>query len=173
MPRQLFEGARKRDLDFLIKRKIHFDEYDSKMGSNDSVVTASFKIRQKEPALDLVSFMENGYDWVLDADISTGEIGDGEYLVFLEMQRRSDLADCFMEMIEDLQHLTNIKPSDWKFRWYKQDNYVELDREKLRENVPLSPKRYKEAIEGYAVIKEATKDLLPDIKELKRLSGIK
>ena len=170
---KLFEGAQAGDLDYLISNKIHFDEFDSKMGRADDVVTASFKIKQREPAADLVSFMENGYDWVLDADISTGEIDDGEYLVFMEMQRRRDLPKKLMEMLQDLQYLTNIKPNNWKFKWYKQRDYQALDEDSMLENIPMSSKDYKAQVEGFEQIREEVKSILPDIAYLKRLSGIK
>jgi hypothetical protein len=170
---KLFEGAQAGDLDYLISNKIHFDEFDSKMGRADDVVTASFKIKQREPAADLVSFMENGYDWVLDADISTGEIDDGEYLVFMEMQRRRDLPKKLMEMLQDLQYLTNIKPNNWKFKWYKQRDYQALDEDSMLENIPMSSKDYKAQVEGFEQIREEVKSILPDIADLKRLSGIK
>ena len=170
---KLFEGAQAGDLDYLISNKIHYDEFDSKMGRADDVVTASFKIKQREPAADLVSFMENGYDWVLDADISTGEIDDGEYLVFMEMQRRRDLPKKLMEMLQDLQYLTNIKPNNWKFKWYKQRDYQALDENSIMENVPMSSREYKAQVEGFEQIREEVKSILPDIADLKRLSGIK
>jgi hypothetical protein len=171
--RKLFEGARAGDLDYLIAPKIHFDEYESKMGRSDSVITASFKIKQKEPAEDLVSFLENGYEWVLDADVSTGEIDDGEYLVFLEVRRRKDITDKMMEMLDDLQHLTNIKPKNWKFKWYKQSDYQPLTRESLRETLPMTPEDYKAMTGSFEKVKEGVAELLPEIMDLKRLSGIK
>lgn len=170
---QVFEGAQAGDLDYLIANKIHFDEYDSKMGRPESVVTVSFKVKQREPAMDLVSFLENGYDWILDADVSTGEVTDGEYLVFMEIQRRPDLPNKIEEMLGDIQHLTNIKPQNWKFRWYKQTDYVPLTTDNLRETVPTNPNAYKEYVESYRSVQEKSKDLLPAIADLKKLSGIK
>lgn len=171
--RKLFEGARAGDLDYLISSKIHIDEYESKMGKPASVVTITFKVKQREPALDLVSFLENGYDWVLDADVSTGEVEDGEFLVFLEVQRRADLPQKIISMLKDLQHLTNIKPGRWKFKWYKQRGYNPVSLENLRDTVPTSPNRYKDDIESHRQVEEKSKDLLPAIEDLKRLSGIK
>lgn len=170
---KLFEGAKQGDLDYLISKKIHIDEFESKMGRPDSVITASFKVKQKEPAKDLVSFLENGYDWVLDADVSTGEIDDGEYLVFLEMQRKEDLADKLMEMISDLQYLTNIKPNNWKFRWYKDRDYKDFDRENIINTVPKNSREYKNMVESFKKVKEGVDELLPELADLKRLSGIK
>ena len=83
MSQLLNEGLRKKDLEYLVGNKIHFDEYDSKMGDPEDVITVSFKVKQRMPSEDLTSFIENGYDWVLDADVSSGEIDDGEFLVFV------------------------------------------------------------------------------------------
>jgi hypothetical protein len=169
---KLLEGSVAGDLDYLISNKIHFDEYASKMGKADAVSTVSFKVKQKEPAIDLVSFLESGYDWILDADISTGEVRDGEYLVFLEMQRRSDLPQLILELMTDLQYLTNIKPSNWKFKWYKQADYQPLTVEAIRENVPVTPSAYREMQDSFTKVAETAKELAPEIADLKRLSGI-
>ena len=115
-PHQLNEGLHKQDLIYLVGDKIHIDEWDSKMGDPDEVITASFKVKQRMPAQDLVSFIENGYDWVLDADVSSGEIHDGQFLVFVEMPRRSGVYENLCELLEDLAHLTDIKLSDWNFK---------------------------------------------------------
>jgi hypothetical protein len=170
----LNEGSRAGDLDYLIGKKLHIDEFESKMGSNRSVVTVSFKTKQREPALDLVRFLENGYDWVLDADVSTGEVDDGEYLVFMEMQRKPDLTKKIMEMLEDLRYLTNIEPTKWQYRWYKQRDYSPVTKESLEETIPNTPNRYAKTTEGFNETQEAIKnEIHPEIAELKKLSGIK
>ena len=109
----------------------------------------------------------------MDADVSTGEVNDGEYLVFLEIQRKADIVDKITEMLEDLQHLTNVKPNRWKFKWYKQNDYVDLSPEALRETLPTTPQKYNEYVESYKTVQEKARGLLPDIADLKRLSGIK
>jgi hypothetical protein len=40
------------------------------MGTDADVCVISFKVAGKEPSADLVSFIEKGYDFVLDADVS-------------------------------------------------------------------------------------------------------
>ncbi len=172
MFKPLNEGINAGDLDFLISNKIHFDEYNSKMGRADSVVTASFKVKQREPALDLVSFLETGYDWILDADVSSGEIKDGEFIVFLEMQRRRDLSEKVIRLLNDLQHLTNLKPEKWQFKWYKQDNYQPVTEQNLTSIIPNNPKSYRETIEQFTEIKNSTDNLNSDLSRLKILSGV-
>ena len=81
---QFNEGLEHGDLKRLVHPDVHVDEFKSKMGDDADIVVVSFKVASKEPALDLVNFIEKGYDFVLDADLSSGELDDGEYLVFVE-----------------------------------------------------------------------------------------
>ena len=83
----LSEGLEQGDLDRLVHRKLHVDEFKSKMGSDADIIVLSFKVDGKEPARDLMNFIERGYEWILDADISSGELDDGQYLVFAELER--------------------------------------------------------------------------------------
>ena len=172
MSHQLNEGLRKQDLANLMSNKIHFDEYDSKMGDPDDVITASFKVKQKMPSQDLVNFIENGYDWVLDADVSPGEIDDGEFLVFLEMPRRSRVFEQLTELLDDLSHLTNISLGEWKFRWYKEKDYHHLDETAIRDYVPDSPSKYRQFIEQFNDVETNKQELSDELSQIKKLSGI-
>ena len=172
MSHQLNEGLLKDDLIHLVGDKIHFDEYESKMGDNDDVITASFKIKQRMPANDLVSFIENGYDWVLDADVSSGEISENEYLVFVEMPRQSKIFEQMLELLDDLQHLTDVKLNEWKFRWYKDNHYHPLDETSIKEIVPDSPERYRQMVEQYSSTKQEQNSLNDDLIQIKKLSGL-
>ena len=169
---QLSEGLNKHDLIHLVGDKIHFDQYESKMGENPDVITASFKIKQRMPAQDLVSFIENGYEWVLDADVSSGEVHDGEFLVFVEMPRQEGIFENMLELLDDLQHLTDIKLNEWKFKWYKQNEYHPLDKETVSEFVPTTPAKYKEFTEQFRPFTKNQKDLNDDLDQIKKLSGI-
>ena len=172
MFRQLNEGLLKDDLIHLVADKIHFDEYESKMGDNEDVITASFKIKQRMPAQDLVSFIENGYDWVLDADVSSGEVMENEFLVFVEMPRRSKIFEQMMELLTDLEHLTDIKLNEWKFRWYKDKNYYSMEQDKINEIIPDSPDRYRQMVEQYSSVKQEENNLSDEVAQIKKLSGI-
>ena len=172
MSHQLNEGLRRNDLAHLVTNKIHFDEYESKMGDPDDVITVSFKIKQRMPADDLVSFIENGYDWVLDADVSSGEIDDGEFLVFVEMPRRSRVFEQLTELLDDLSHLTDISLNEWKFRWYKQKEYHNLDEASINDFVPDSPSKYRKFVEQFDGVEDNKKELSDEISKIKKLSGI-
>ena len=93
------------------------DQFKSKMGEDKDVVVVAFKVKEKLPATDLMEFIEKGYQFVLDADMSTGEERGGEYSVFVELERTSDVPKQIAEMLGGLTKLCDCK--DWSFRYFK------------------------------------------------------
>jgi hypothetical protein len=87
------------------------DEYAAKMGKDSDIVTLSFIVKSEAAGNDLVDWFERGYDWVLDASISEGEIEPNRWIVFVEMNRRSTVPNRIIELIKDLKTLTNLKLS--------------------------------------------------------------
>ena len=78
-------GLHNNDLDSLVNNIIEIDSYKSKMGNDSDIVTLAFSVLGEEPAKDLENFLEKGYPFVLDADVSSGEQSDGMYKVFVEI----------------------------------------------------------------------------------------
>ena len=115
--RQLFEGLKPDDLKDLVKSVFEVDSYKSKMGEDEDVAVLAFEITGKQAATDFVEFVEKGYDFVLDADISSGEDEKGNYKVFVEIERSRKLSRQVNEMLYGLSELTGIE--DWRFRYYK------------------------------------------------------
>ena len=143
--RNLFEGLEKGDLARLIHPELHVDEFKSKLGDDEDVVVLSFKVDSKEPANDLVSFIEKGYDWVLDADVSSGEMDDGSYIVFVEIDRNEELAENVMRLMTDLMNLTDQAVEDWRVRYYKSHKEQQLSDEALASMIPNTPEKYEKA----------------------------
>lgn len=132
------------DMHRVVSSKIHVDEFKSKMGEDQDICVFSFKVMGKEAAEDLSNFIEKGYKWVLDADTSSGEMEDGDYIVFVEAERRRQLPKQIMELVEDLLNLTLNDIQDWKFSYYKDRDYYPLTQENLYNKVPLTPRDYRE-----------------------------
>lgn len=139
---QLNEGLEQGDLKYVIHSELHIDEFKSKLGDDKDVIVVSFKVDNKEPANDLVAFIEKGYDWVLDADVSSGEMDDGSYIVFIEIDREPEAVDNLVELISDLENLTEYKQSDWRVRYYKGRSEKKFSREALEELIPLTSEDY-------------------------------
>lgn len=141
-PRQLSEALEYKDMVGIVKPTVHIDEFASKMGDDQDIIVASFFVRSKAAATDLVSWFEKGYDFVLDADQSPGEIRPGRYLVYVEMRRRSSAARNLVEMLDDLSTLTEFSSSDWQLTYEGKDFSFSL--EMFEQLIPLSPQSYRE-----------------------------
>jgi len=138
----LNENLEAGDLKRLVHTELHIDEYKSKMGDDADVCVISLKVAGKEPSSDLVSFIEKGYDYVLDADVSSGEKEGGDYLVFVELERTSDVPKQIVEIITDILNLTEQTIDEWRFKYHKSSTEYPLTEEKLAEVVVLDPEEY-------------------------------
>lgn len=116
------------------------DQFKSKMGEDKDVVVVAFKVKEKLPATDLMEFIEKGYQFVLDADMSTGEERGGEYSVFVELERTSDVPKQIAEMLGGLTKLCDCK--DWSFRYFKDTNLHEAETGNLETYIPLTELDY-------------------------------
>ena len=139
---KIVEGLEKNDLKRLVHTELHIDEYKSKMGKDEDVIVLSFKVTGREPAEDLVNFIEKGYDWVLDADVSSGELDDGDFLVFVESDREPQVADNIISMMQDIMNLTDQKLDDWSIQIRSNPNKVPLSADSIQSNVPLTSTSY-------------------------------
>jgi hypothetical protein len=137
------EGLEQNDLKRLILPELHIDEYKSKMGKDEDVIVLSFKVRGREPAEDLVNFIEKGYEWILDADVSAGEMDDGDFLVFVECDREPKVADNVIAMMQDIMNLTDQQLDDWSVQIRSNPTKIELTAENIKNNVPLTSSSYR------------------------------
>lgn len=139
---KLFEGLEQGDLKRLVHTEMHIDEFKSKLGRDEDVCVVSFKVNGKEPANDLVNFIEKGYQWVIDADVSSGEMDDGDYIVFVECERDKDTPVNIVKMMRDVMNVTEQKLSDWRVRYYKDTTDHALTVESLTKLIPTTPDEY-------------------------------
>jgi len=140
----LNEGLRSKDLKDLVSNLFTVDQYSSKMGEDKDIVVLGFHVAEKNPAADLMEFMERGYKFILDADMSTGEEHDGKYQVFVEIERTEDLPANLENLLRGVGQLTDIK--DWRFRYQKQPSSVEFNEDTVMKNIPLTPTEYESKI---------------------------
>ena len=140
----LNEGLRSSDLNEMVYSTLEIDTYRSKMGEDQDVCVLSFKVKDRAPAKDLMEFIEKGYNFVLDADISSGENKNGEYLVFVELDRTEKLAEQIQELMYGIKRLTEI--DSYKFRYHKNGKEHELTTESIKSLVPSTPSDYEKAM---------------------------
>jgi len=143
-PQQLNEGLRSGDLKDQVNKTFTVDRYRSKMGEDKDVVVLSFHIKEKHPAIDLMEFIEKGYKFILDADMSTGEEQDGQYQVFVEMERTEKLPGQLRDLIIGVGQLCDNY--DWKFRYQNSVRPLKFTEEAIMEHVPMTPMAYDQKI---------------------------
>jgi hypothetical protein len=137
---QLNEGLRPLDLKEMVYPTFEVDTYRSKMGEDRDVCVVSFKVKDRSPAKDLMEFIEKGYHFVLDSDISSGEDAGGEYSVFVELSRSPRLAEQIKELTYGVRKLTGI--DDFKFKYHKENTVREVTEETLKSVIPPTPSEY-------------------------------
>lgn len=138
----LRENLEQGDLKRLVHNELHIDEYKSKMGDDADVCVLSFKVSGKEPSSDLVNFIEKGYGYVLDADVSSGEKEGGDYLVFVELDRTPELPEQIIRVISEILNLTDQDIGEWRVRYRKSSIDHDLTLEQLEKIIPLTPEAY-------------------------------
>jgi hypothetical protein len=171
----LRENLEAGDLKRLVHNELHIDEYKSKMGTDEDVCVISFKVSGKEPGTDLVSFIEKGYDFVLDADVSSGEKEGGDYLVFVELQRSGELPTQIMAIMNDLMNLTEQKIEDWRVRYYKSTTDNELTPEVLADIIPLTSEAYDAKYgkdDEEEIIDTEPEDITKDLDAMRSAAGV-
>ena len=158
---KLTEGLDYHDMKGQIDPKITVDEYAAKMGEDSDIVTVTFTVNSKLAAQDLVAWLEIGYDYILDASVSDGEIQPGKWLVFVEMKRRSTVPERIVAILDDLETLTDRNTKDYLIK--VNDDYYEPNTDTLKEVMILSPREYKNDEE----------DSEGELNEMREIAGLK
>ena len=141
----LNEGLDYHDLEGQMIPTVTVDEYAAHMGNDSEIVTLAFTIKSEAAGNDLVDWFERGYDFVLDAQVSEGEVKPGQYLVFVEMNRRSSVPKRIIELLDDLETLTAIPVKDWTI--IVDEEEYSPEEEVLKQVITISPHDYREEVE--------------------------
>ena len=135
-------GLQAKDLRSLVYDIFEIDSFKSKLGEDKDIVVLSFSVKSQEPANDLMNFLEKGYPFVLDADVTSGEQPDGTYKVFVEMERGRDIPQQITEIVDGVKKLADL--DELKFRYYKSFDSMNANEQNISETVPLD-------VEGYEI----------------------
>lgn len=133
-------SLREGDLQHLVYDIFEIDSYQSKMGDDKNIITLSFSLYEKAPADDLMNFIEKGYPFVLDADVTAGEQSDGMYRVFVEMERDNQAPNNILELLDGVKKLAGLE--NLKFRYYKNFRSIDANEQNLEEMIPIDPDHY-------------------------------
>jgi hypothetical protein len=138
-------SLREGDLKNLVKKVFEIDSFKSKIGNDEDIVTLSFTVDSEDPAKDLENFIEMGYNFVLDADVTPGELDDGKYRVYVELERSRHSGKQVAELIEGIKKLTEF--DDMRFRYFKSFKSQPATEENLTAVIPVDKESYKIATE--------------------------
>ena len=141
----LNEGLEYHDLVGQMLPTVTVDEYAAHMGEDSEIVTLAFTVKSEAAGNDLADWFERGYDFVLDAQVSEGEVKPGQYLVFVEMNRRSSVPKRIIELLDDLETLTAIPVKDWTI--VVDDEEYSPEEDVLKQVITISPHEYRETEE--------------------------
>lgn len=136
-------GLRANDLIDLVDPVFEIDSYQSKMGNDSDIIVLSFTVLEKNAADDLVKFVESGYNFVLDADATTGEQSDGYFRVYVEMEREETAPEQIAELIDGVSKLTG---QNFQYRYYKSFDVNEVDVKKMSKVIPLTNEDYEQTV---------------------------
>ena len=141
----LNEGLDYHDLEGQMLPVVTVDEYAAHMGEDSEIVTLAFTVKSEAAGNDLADWFERGYDWVLDSQVSEGEVKPGQYLVFVEMNRRTSVPKRIIELLDDLETLTALPVKDWTV--IVDDEEYSPEEEVLKQVITISPHDYREEVE--------------------------
>jgi hypothetical protein len=137
--RNLTEGLRTGDLKDYVSEFFTVDRYKSKMGEDSDIVVLGFRVKEKYPAIDLMEFIEKGYDFILDADMSAGEEVNGDYQVFIEIERTPKLQEQLVELLGGIGQLCDCR--DWKFKYQQDGDVLEFNENSIKK-IPMTSEDY-------------------------------
>jgi len=137
-------GLRAGDLHDLVKPVFEVDSYRSKMGNDENIVVVSFSVMEQQASKDLVDFIEKGYNFVLDADATPGEIDEGIYKVFVEIERSPKISAHISELIDGVSKLSEVE--NFRFRYYKSFNSHLASIANLQEMIPGDTSAYEQVV---------------------------
>jgi len=143
----LTESLRTGDLRHLVSRVFTIDSHQSKIGNDEDTVVLSFQVRGEDPAKDLENFIEMGFMYVLDADVTPGEGEDGKYQVFVELERTRHVGEQVFEIIEGIKKLADLE--DMRFRYFKNFKSQTATLDSLELAIPKNRNEYNIATEEH------------------------
>ena len=172
------EGLDHLDMKNQVNDIVTIDEYAAKMGDDAEIITITFTVHSKLAAEDMVTWFERGYDWVLDASVSDGELDNGRWLVFVEMKRRSTAPERIINLLDDLETLTGFSLDDWQINL--EGTMLSPEMSILKNEMILNPNEYKELrdtgqeeeTEDEQSKDDGTKKDDTELNEVRQLAGI-
>jgi len=128
------------ELQDLVLPRVSIDEFSPKTGDNNDVIVLGFYVKDKEPAKDLSHFIETGAYDILDVEASPSSNDDGEFMVFVEVDRNDKFFELADKIVEDLNNIMDL--DGWVYKPYYSEDEFKRNDESWKGFVITDPKKY-------------------------------
>lgn len=135
-------GLREGDLRDTILSKLSLDEFEPKTGDNKDVVVCGFGVIDKNVGNDLSVFLNNAsyFENIRDVEVSPNRNDDGNFMVFVELDRNENSMKFIQEMISDIERISG--KLKWEASTHLTDNFYPLGSDELNEYFISDPENY-------------------------------
>lgn len=99
------------DLVGTVSPELSIDLYVPKAGEEHEVIVVAFFCTEENAADDLNTFIQRGNIEILTSEVSTNTDDDGNYVVFVEMQRSPSFYAQFISLLNDVENVAG------KLKW--------------------------------------------------------
>lgn len=124
----LNEGLKKNDLDFLVNDTLSVDQYKGKF-SDESLVVVFF-VKDKQAAKELEDFIQrSSIKTLLLTELNTDLDKNNYYHLYLDFERKKEFIEDFLQLLNDINKLTNVK--EWKMKVGKNKFVYRINEENL------------------------------------------
>ena len=136
------EGLEPEELRGLVYNLISIDQYKPKIGNDAETVVIAFTVKYDEPAQDLANFIQTSFIELLDVEASSVPNEEGEYKVFVEIDRTPNLYIKIQSMLHDINKITSNDDFQWNYEAYKMDEPKLFNKENIEKDIILTSQEY-------------------------------
>jgi hypothetical protein len=103
-------------LEDVILPKITIDNFMPKSGQTSEIVVLAFYATDRQPAEDLNYFLQRSALDIIDVEVSPNPDEDGNFLIFVELERNHSVVEVLSLLIKEIEHVTG--KLDWMVKPY-------------------------------------------------------
>ena len=133
------------DLKGVILPIINLDEFDPKSGTTQEIIVIGLFATDQEPANDLNTFIQRGTFDIIDTEVSPSPDEDGNYVIFIEVERNEKFEATLFSLVKDIENLTG--KMDWMVHPYLAEEPMSLEDPTLFNYIIIDPGLYKDKAE--------------------------
>ena len=137
------EGLQSGELKGLVDSTIDIDRHRPKVGRDGETVVVALYLKYPQPAEDLANFIQTSELEHLDVESSNSMDDNGNYTVYVEFDRDSDLFIKVNYLLEMVDMVTSEK-GHWNFHPLGEPNSLEFNKNSFAKYIITSSQEYDE-----------------------------